>query len=310
MKTITAEMVCGAAKELLENKRRKAKVFSRQEFIETSKSFFVDTAYKTAFEETGLTSIDAVFSFAAGKSLVKNNLAAFRSRLQFEIKSPAVTLFLKRYDKPPILMQLRNWVSQRSRKSWGFLEFESANELAEAGINTLKIISYGQRWGRLFEKRSFVITEKIPNAKSLERKLPDCFNGPATVENLKQRKNFITQLADFIKKFHRKNYRHRDLYFSHIFYSDDGKFYLIDLARVFKPLFFQQRFLIKDIAQIHYSAPAKHFSNTDRLRFYLRYTGHKKLTTKDKIFIHQVINKAERMTRHSKKHGRAVPFAS
>ncbi len=310
MNVITVKMVCEAAKELLENKRRKAKVFSRQEFIETSKSFFIDADYKAAFEETGLTCIDAVFSFAAGKSLSKSNLAPFRSRLQFEINSPSATLFLKRYDKPPILTQVRNWLSHRSRKSCSFLEFESANELAEAGINTLKIISYGQQWGRLFEKRSFVITEKIPNAESLERKLPDCFNGPATVENLKPRRNFITQLADFVKNFHQRNFRHRDLYFSHIFYSDDGEFYLIDLARVFKPLFSRQRFRIKDIAQLHYSAPAKHFSNTDRLRFYFRYTGHKKLTTKDKIFIHQVINKAERMARHDKKHGRSAPFAS
>ncbi len=310
MKTVTVEMVCEAAKELLENKRRKAKVFSRQEFRETSKSFFIDADYVRAFSELGLTSIDEVFSFTAGKSLAKNNLAPFRSRLQFEIKSPSVTLFLKRYDKPPILMQLGNWVLHRSRKSCGFFEFESANEIAEAGINTPKILSYGQRWGRLFEKRSFIITEKISNAESLERKLPDCFKGPATVENLRMARSFIAQLAGFVKKFHQRNFRHRDLYFSHIFYSDDGKLYLIDLARVFKPVFSQQRFRIKDIAQIHYSAPAKHFSNTDRLRFYLKYSGGKKLTTKDKIFIHQVITKTERMARHDKKHGREAPFAS
>ena len=310
MNSITVEMVCKAAKELLEDKRRKAKVFSRQQFIETSKSFFIDSAYKVAFEEIGLTCIDAVFSFAAGKSLTKHNLAPFRSRLQFEIKSPSATLFLKRYETPPVLVQIRNWVSHRSRRSCGFLEFESANELSEAGISTPKIISYGQQRGRLFEKRSFVITEKISNAESLERKLPDCFNGPATVENLELRRTFIAQLADFVKKFHQKKFRHRDLYFSHIFHSDDSEFYLIDLARVFKPFFSQQRFRIKDIAQIHYSAPAKHFSNSDRLRFYLRYTGDKKLTTKDKIFIHQVIKKAERMARHDKKHGREAPFAS
>jgi tRNA A-37 threonylcarbamoyl transferase component Bud32 len=332
MSSITAEMVCKTAKELLEDKRRKAKVFSRQQFIETSKSFFIDSAHKAAFEEMGLTCIDAVFSFAAGKSLTKNNLAPFRSRLQFEINSPSTplevcaegssvpqeeplltgstTLFLKRYETPPVSVQIRNWVSHRSRKSCSFLEFESANELAEAGISTPKIISYGQQWGRLFEKRSFVITEKIPNAESLERKLPDCFNGPATAENLKLRRNFIAQLADFVEKFHQKKFRHRDLYFSHIFHSDDGEFYLIDLARVFKPFFSRQRFRIKDIAQIHYSAPAKHFSNTDRLRFYLRYTGDKKLTTKDKIFIHQVIKKIRRMARHDKKHGREAPFAS
>jgi hypothetical protein len=115
-------------------------------------------------------------------------------------------------------------------------------------------------------------------------------------------------LAVFINNFHGINYCHRDLYFSHIFYDGKSKFYLIDLSRVFKPLVFRQRFRIKDIAQVHYSAPAKHFSNTDRLRFYLDYTGHKKLTSKDKVFIYKVINRARRMARHDKKHGRAAPF--
>jgi hypothetical protein len=84
---------------------------------------------------------------------------------------------------------------------------------------------------------------------------------------------------------------------------------LIDLARVFGPIVLRRRFQIKDIAQVYYSAPGKHFTKTDRLRFYKAYTGQSKLTKKDKIFIRKVINKAERMARHDLKHGRVVPFA-
>ncbi|MFB0525055.1 MAG: lipopolysaccharide kinase InaA family protein, partial [Phycisphaerae bacterium] len=342
MQAITIQMVCDAAKELLENSRRQATVFARQQFIETSDSFFIDQDYKKTFSELGLTSIDAVFSFPvpskadgiAAKSLAKNNLARFRTRLQFEINSPMwlghpgqdsvanhgqdaratpgrpchLTLFLKRYDRPSILVQLRNWLSHRSRKSCSFLEFEQTSELAAVGINTPKIVSYGQQWGTFFEKRSFIVTEKIPNAESLERGLPNFFTGPATTENLKLSRDFITQLAGFVKKFHEINFRHRDLYLSHIFYDDKGKFHLIDLARVFKPAVLHQRFRIKDIAQLHYSAPAKYFSNTARLRFYFEYTGRDKLTNKDKAFIHKVVNKAKRMARHDLKHGRPVMF--
>lgn len=286
---------------------------SEQKFVEISKSFFIDPDYKTAFSKLGLTSIDAVFSFSAAKNLAKDNLAGFRSRLQFEINSltspPSTTVFLKRYDRPPILTQLGNWLSARRRISCGFFDFEPANKLAATGINTPKIISYGEQWGTFFEKRSFIITEKIPDAESLERKLPDCFNAPNTVENLKLRRNFIAQLAGFVKKIHETNYRHRDLYLSHIFYTDSGNFYLIDLARAFKPIVWRRRFRIKDIAQLYYSAPGRYFSKTDRLRFYVGYTGQSKLTRKDKIFIRKVINKAKRMARHDIKHGRPVPFA-
>lgn len=283
----------------------------KQKFIEISKSSFIDPDYRAAFSELGLTSIDAVFSFNAGRNLAKNNLAKFRTRLEFEIKSPAVTVFLKRYDKPPVLDQLRSWLCAHGRVSCGVFGFKSANELAAAGINTPKTLFYGEQWGAFFEKRSFIITEKIPNAESLERKLPDFFNGPTTVEKLKLRRSFIAQLAAFIRKFHETDYRHRDLYLSHVFYSNSGDFYLIDLARAFKPIVRRRRFRIKDIAQLFYSAPGKYFSRTDRLRFYISYTGREnKLTRKDKTFIRRVINKTRRMATHDIKHGREAPFES
>jgi len=282
-----------------------------QKFIIISKSSFIDSDYKRAFSELGLTSIDAVFSFNAGRNLAKNNLARYRTRLEFEIKSPAVTVFLKRYDKPPVAAQLRSWLAAHCRVSCAAFSFKSANELAAAGINAPKTLFYGEQWGTFFEKRSFIITEEIPNAESLERKLPDCFDGPDTVEKLKLRRNFIAQLASFIRKFHKTVYRHRDLYLSHIFYSDSGDFYLIDLARAFKPIVRRQRFRIKDIAQLYYSAPARYFSRTDRLRFYFSYIGQEnKLTGKDKTFIRRVLNKARRMARHDIRHGKEVPFES
>lgn len=281
-----------------------------QKFMEISQSSFVDPDYKAAFGELNLTSIDDIFAFNAGTNLAKNNLARYRTRLQFEINSPAVTVFLKRYDRPPILVQLRSWLSAHRRVSCGVFGFSAASELAAAGINTPKTLFYGEQWGAFFEKRSFIITEQIPNAESLERKLPDCFKGPTTVEKLKLRRSFITQFAGFIRRFHDTNYRHRDLYFSHVFYSNDGDFYLIDLARAFQPILFGRRFRIKDIAQLYYSAPARYFSRTDRLRFYISYAGRNKLTRKDKAFIRRVMNKAGRMARHDAKHGREVPFES
>ncbi|MHC4570787.1 MAG: lipopolysaccharide heptosyltransferase II [Planctomycetota bacterium] len=313
MQAITTEMVCNAAEELLENNQKKLVSKTKQKFIQVSKPFFIDPDYKTAFSELGLNSIDAVFSLNRGKNLAKDNLSAYRSRLQLEINSPSVpstTLFLKRYDSPPILVQLKNWLCSRRRISCALISIDPADELATAGINTPKTISYGEQWSRFFEKRSFIITEKIPNAESLERKLPDCFNAPNSAENLKMRRNIIAQLADFIRKFHETKYRHRDLYFSHIFYDNNGKFFLIDLARAFKPLLFAERFRIKDIAQVYYSAPAEHFSKTDRLRFYHIYKDCGKLTEKDKAFIRKVVKKARRMARHDIRHGRTVPFAA
>lgn len=312
MQTITVETVCEAVKELLEGRRKQAIKMVRQEFAETSESFFVDSDYQSAMSKVGLTSIDAVFSYDAAENLMKKNLARFRSRLQFDIETPGSPLrmkvFLKRYDSPPVFDQIRNWLSARSRKSYASIEFSAVNDLTAAGINAPKVISYGEQWGVMFEKRSFLITEKIPNAESIERKLPECFNGPATKENLRPRRDFIARLASFIKQFHETDYRHRDLYFSHIFYDDTGRFFLIDLARAFKPAILEWRYRVKDLAQVYYSAPGRYFSKTDRLRFFIAYTGRHRLTLEDKAMTRRIIKKAKHMARHDIRHGRDVPF--
>ena len=95
-----------------------------------------------------------------------------------------------------------------------------------------------------FEKQSFIITEKIPNAESLERKLPDFFYQPSAQENKKQKDRFINDLADFARLFHDTGFRHRDFYLAHIFMDEAGSFYLIDLQRAFKPLLSSARFCL------------------------------------------------------------------
>jgi heptosyltransferase-2 len=308
MLDISVETVCEASQELLTKNQPACK--PPQQLVEIAPSFFVDADFEQSLRQTDLASFDAVFSFDKGKNLTKNNLASFRSRTELQITQPPAIAFLKRYNLPSISAQLKNWFSHCRINSFASFEFEPTARLNTIGINTPKVIAYGHQRAGLFERRSFIITEKIPNAQPLERKLPDFVTAPATVEKLKSKRNFIKNLAQFICKFHGAGFRHRDLYFSHIFYDDTGRFYLIDLARVFKPKHFAERLRIKDIAQLYYSAPGTIFSGTDRLRFYWEYAGTKKLTAKDKNFIRSVLNKAKIMARHDLKHSRTVPFES
>lgn len=310
MKSISIEMVCKAARELIEKDKGGITITSKQNFVESSKSFFIDPDYRDGFEEAGLREVKGVLSFRGGENLNKKNLASYRSRFRIKINNPATMVYLKRYDRPPVWVQLKSWFCHRKRTSCAFSDFKTGLWLEAAGINVPKTICYGQQWGMFFEKRSFIVTEEIGNAESLEEKLPDYFSAPATIENLKLRRDFIVKLAAFIKKFHQTGYRHRDLYFSHIFYNDKGEFYLIDLARAFKPVLFCEKYRVKDIAQLHYSARRQYFSNTDRLRFYLELVGRNRLTNSDKRFIRRVIRKGWTMARHNIRHGREVPFTA
>jgi tRNA A-37 threonylcarbamoyl transferase component Bud32 len=283
---------------------------NERKFIETSQSFFVDSSYVKAFEKLGLTSFDALFSFNTGKDPGGSSLPEYRSRIEFKTFDPERTLFLKRYNRPDVLTQIKNWFWHNCRKSTMSFDLDPVDELAPAGIKTPKTVSYGEQWGVFFEKRSFIITEELQNAESLEQKLPDCFRDRSKAGNLRQRRNFIERLGQFTKKFHATGYRHRDFYLAHIFYSDNGTFYLIDLQRAFKPQILAERFRIKDISQLYYSAPGSAFSRTDRLRFYKSYAGKKSLDRSDKAFIRKVVRKVKRIAMRETKYGRLVPFTN
>ena len=279
--------------------------------LQASGDILVASPFQAALNALSLTSLDAVFAFDGGKDLVKDNIGTHRRRFQLETTLPDTThptkLYLKRYDRPPRLQQLRYWLAHGHRISFGQGEHETACRLATAGIDTPQTVTCGQQWGLLFEKRSFLMTREVADSDSLERKLPVCFTGPATPEALRQRRDFIRRLGLFVKRFHETGYRHRDLYLAHIFYSTTGSFCLIDLARAFRPIL-RRRFQIKDLAQLHYSAPREHFSATDRLRFYLSYCGRSELDATDRTLIAAVVKKAMRMVRHNRKHRIPVPF--
>ena len=148
---------------------------SSQKFVKLSEDFFVDADYARALCKLGLTDIDKVFDFDGGRRLDKAELAKHRSRLKFDLDEPKTTVFLKRYDRVPILIQITNWLHHHRLASTSSFDRSGAEQLAAAGINTPETIAYGEQWAWSFEKCSFIITREIPRAESLERKLPGFF---------------------------------------------------------------------------------------------------------------------------------------
>ncbi len=278
-------------------------------FTQLSPGFFANADFTDLLKANRLDSIEAVFAFSGGQDLTKANLAGFRSRCEFTLDESGVKYFLKRYDSVPILTQLKNWAAHHKRAATAYFDIAPCGQLADAGVQTARVVAYGAVFEGLFEKRSFVITAEITNGESLEKKLPGFVSDPRNSKDRRDRREFIGKLADFARKFHETGFRHRDFYLCHIFLTGDGQFYLIDLQRAFKPILFKRRYRIKDITQLYYSSPGPIFTRTDRLRFYLRYSRKTKLTLIDRIFIRALKSRAWRMADHDIKNGRDVPFA-
>ena len=111
----------------------------------------------------------------------------------------------------------------------------------------------------------------------------------------------IRQLALVVRQFHAAGYNHRDLYCCHFFVKEPvrGRFEvrLIDLQRVQRRRLFRRRWIVKDLAQLAYSAPADQIKCTHKMAFIRHYLGVRKLTAADKRLIRQVLAKQQRMQR-------------
>ena len=270
--------------------------------------FFADPAYVPQLTAMGLTTLDSVFAFERLRDVKTKKMAAYRSRTCFTLPDNTV-VYLKRYSRTPILRQLSNWIDHCRRECTAFYDGQHSDELSSAGISVPHTIAWGYEWKGLFEKRSFIMIRQIADAHSLEERLPDFMRdfSPAAAQ---QRKAFIAQVADFIRRFHATGCRHRDLYLCHLFLDVHGMLHLIDLHRVFKPRLLGERYRLKDLTQLYYSAPGRVVSRADRLRFYLCYRGKKQLTTFDKWFISRIKRKAAQIAARDRTCGRIVPFES
>ncbi len=306
MESISVKNVCNIAKAFLDGENISQYQKPVQLFAGNSESFQIDKSHQQNFAKTGLKSIDDIFNFSSGKNLHKSGLASYKNRTEFEIDGRI--FFMKRYSRPPISVQIKNWLCHKKIITCGQIDFEISQKLKKSGINTVKTVCYGWELNKSLEKRSFSITEKIADSESLEQKLPNYVTGSQSPENRAKKITFLNQLAKYIKRFHNAGFRHRDLYLCHIFYDSDNTFSLIDLARVFKPTLLAKKYLIKDLTQLYYSSKASNFTKADKLRFYLAYMNQQSLTSKDKRTIAKIKIKAAKMAKHDIKHGRVIPF--
>ncbi len=265
----------------------------------------VNMRFKGFLSEENLLERDALFNFNSGARLIKRGIGR-RVRMRFEIvhNNQRRWFYLKRVYLPKIRDQIDRILCGTIRHSICWHERYMIKQLTLERIPCPVIVAYSEKMFLCFERSSALITEGIVG-QSLEKFVPKVFYRMPQRRELTQRRSWIRQLAELVSRFHKLGFCHRDLYLSHIFISfkNDGQpiFYLIDLARCFKPDFRKRRWIIKDLSALNYSSPKNIISNTDRMRFFKTYLGKNKIGTSDKRLIRQIIGKTNRIAKHNRK---------
>ncbi len=161
-------------------------------------------------------------------------------------------------------------------------EWDALNKLHALGIDTMTPVAFGETGNNPARQQSFLVTEELSNMSSLEELCEQWKDKPPCIH---LKRALIDKLADISHTLHNNGINHRDYYFCHFlaaagsfeaFRQGDKKalkFYLIDLHRAQIRDSLPDRWRIKDLSGLYYSAMDYGFTQRDIYRFIKRYTG-------------------------------------
>lgn len=159
-------------------------------------------------------------------------------------------------------------------------EYDAIRALKKLGIKTMTLAAYGRRGLNIAEQESFVLTESLEPALSLE---DFCANWAIEKPSLKLKRALIKRVAVITRKLHENGINHRDLYICHFLLKNneleslsdikDVELYLIDLHRVQIRPKTPIRWIVKDLAALYFSSMDIGLSDGDLLYFIHHYTG-------------------------------------
>ncbi len=277
----------------------------------------ITSEYAQLLESAGLNSIESIFNYADGESLYKPGLASWRERIRMAVADGGEThtLYLKRFTKPPARARREARHCGNGARSVAGVEWNWLHIFRAAGIPCAAPVALAEEFVRGRERRSAVIMSAVPG-RSLEAWAADW-----TVADRNIIADLIVPTADITARMHALGCVHCDLYLPHLFFGRRAEsvasesvrngsagpapnVHLIDLQRVFRPGCCFGRWVVKDLASLHFSAqkllPAGMLSRADALRWLKTYLQVCKLDARGKRLAYRVIGRTQSMLRRQK----------
>lgn len=154
-------------------------------------------------------------------------------------------------------------------------EWQALTRLAELGIAAPRPVAFAEDGRNPAARRSVLVMTEIAPAVSLE----DLALGRVPLPGSAERRRLIAEVAAIARRLHGAGINHRDLYLCHFLMPVDaggrrsGPLALIDLHRAQMRAAVPERWLVKDLSALIFSAAPLNLSRADRLRFVAAYEG-------------------------------------
>lgn len=165
-------------------------------------------------------------------------------------------------------------------------EWQNLKRFAKWGIPTAPIVAFGlERKGGAF-LRGALITRELVNTADMAQLAKQ---GDARLRDAVWVDGISRQLAAATRTMHQHGFTHNDLKWRNLLVNDRDELFFIDCpAGTFWWGPWLQYRTAKDLACLDKVAK-HHLSRSQRLRFYLQYRGHRRLSGSDKRCVRQVV---------------------
>jgi heptose I phosphotransferase len=183
-------------------------------------------------------------------------------------------------------------------------EREAIRRLEQLGVTTMKVAGFGRRGWNPARRQSFLITEELDNAVSLETVCRDWVQAPPSVV---RKRAFLNKIAAVTRTLHENGINHRDLYICHFLLDrasvvqdpDWPRLYLIDLHRAQIRRRTPRRWAVKDVSGLYFSSLDIGLTRRDLFRFMKIYRGRplREILQNEKTFWHDVSRRAIKLYR-------------
>jgi heptose I phosphotransferase len=159
-------------------------------------------------------------------------------------------------------------------------EWQAVRFLERHNIDTLSIAAYGEQGLNPAKKQSFLVTDDLVNTMCLEYVGAQWRKNPPTYQT---KVTLIKKLATIAKVMHENGMNHRDFYLCHFLLdesfaenntiNDDTRLFLIDLHRAQLRDKTPERWIVKDLGGLYFSALDVALTQRDLFRFMMNYSG-------------------------------------
>jgi len=233
--------------------------------------------------------------FEAAFTTQGETFRALEQRQTLAFEAGGKRYFIKRHQGATVREILKNLLQGRLPVVSATNEYKAIRRLESLGVRAPTLAGYGSRGTLPHALQSFLVTDDIGPHQTLE---DYCRHWPSAPPSFNEKLTLIRQAATLARTLHSNGVCHRDFYLCHLLRTTaDAPLTVIDLHRALVKPQLPERWKIKDVAGLYFSAMDIGLTRRDLFRFMriYRQQGLRQALKEEAGFWQAVVRRADRL---------------